>query len=86
MNRALAAASAEWGRPDLASLGPDGDLFNQIDSFAVVELLMATEAEVEMVMGRYVPLADEKVLDASQSPLLKMSAWIDYVAKAMDHG
>ena len=86
MHRALAATSAEWGRPELADLGPDADLFNQIDSFAVVELLLATEAEVEMAVGRYVPLADEKVLDASCSPLLRMSSWVDYVAKALAHG
>jgi hypothetical protein len=76
----------EWGRPALADLGTDGDLFDQIDSFAVVELLLLTETEVETALGRYVPLADEKVLDASQSPLLRLSSWIEYVAAAMDHG
>jgi hypothetical protein len=86
VRQALAQVGGEWGREDLAAAEPDHDLFAEIDSFAIVELLLQTEADVEHARGRYVPLADEKVLDAENSPLRRLSTWIDYVAKAIAHG
>ena len=47
-----------WGRPELGALGPEDNLFEKIDSFAVVELLLETESEIEKALGRYIPLAD----------------------------
>ena len=75
-----------WGRPELGALGPEDDLFNKIDSFAVVELLLETESEVEKAVGRYVPLADESILDSTRSPLRRIQSWFDYVAEAVNRG
>lgn len=83
---ALADACQEWGRPELNSIASDGDLFERIDSFAVVELLLLTETKVEAIKGRYVPLANEKLLDAEASPLRRFSAWVAYLAEAMTDG
>lgn len=82
----LANLSAEWSRDDLAALPLDHDLFSEIDSFAVVELLLQTETEVENSTGSYIPLADDAVLDADKSPLRELRQWIAYVAGAMAHG
>ena len=75
-----------WGRPELSALGPEDDLFDRIDSFAVVELLLETESEVEKAVGRYVPLADESILDSTRSPLRRLQGWFDYVAQAVARG
>jgi hypothetical protein len=75
-----------WGRPELGALGPEDDLFDKIDSFAVVELLLETESEVEKAVGRYVPLADESILDSTRSPLRRIQSWFDYVAEAVARG
>lgn len=75
-----------WGRPELSGLGLEDDLFERVDSFAVVELLLETESEVEKAVGRYVPLADESILDSSRSPLRRVQSWYDYVADAVARG
>ena len=75
-----------WGRPELSALGPEDDLFDKIDSFAVVELLLETESAVEKTVGRYVPLADESILDSTRSPLRRLQGWFDYVADAVARG
>jgi hypothetical protein len=75
-----------WGRPELSGLGPEDDLYERIDSFAVVELLLETESEVEKAVGRYVPLADESILDSTHSPLRRLQGWFDYVAQAAARG
>lgn len=79
---ALAKAAREWGRSDLENIALDADLFEMIDSFAVVELLLETEADLEAAIGRYVPLADEQVMDADKSPLRSFKRWVDHVAAA----
>ena len=75
-----------WGRPELHDLGPEANLFEQLDSFAVVELLLETESEIEKVTGRYVPLADESILDSTRSPLRRLQDWYDYVTATVDRG
>lgn len=82
----LARLVETWGRPELNALGPEDDLFERLDSFAVVELLLETESEVEKVVGRYVPLADESILDNTRSPLRRLQGWFDYVAEAVARG
>lgn len=76
----------EWSRDGLADAPGSLDLFEMIDSFAVVELLLRTETEVETRTGRYVPLADDTVLDADKTPLRKLDSWIAYVAEAIARG
>jgi hypothetical protein len=63
----------------LAAIGDDFDVFGAIDSFAVVELLMTTEALLEEAAGRYVPLADEKIFDAEHTPLRSFERWAAYI-------
>lgn len=75
-----------WGRTELIGLGPEDDLFERIDSFAVVELLLETETEIEKVIGRYVPIADESILDSTRSPMRRLQGWFDYVAEAVTRG
>jgi hypothetical protein len=65
--------------PELADVGPETNLFDTVDSMAIVDLLLETEALLEERAGRYVALADEKTFDASASPLLRWSNWVTYV-------
>lgn len=83
---ALSDVGQEWGRQGLGDSPADFNLFETIDSFAVVELLLQTESAVELAIGRYVPLADETVLDFEQSPLRRIDSWIDYVHEMIKRG
>lgn len=83
---ALTEVGQEWGREGLGETPASFNLFETIDSFAVVELLLQTESCVEQAIGRYVPLADETVLDHEQSPLRRLDTWIDYVQGMIQRG
>jgi hypothetical protein len=82
----LARLVETWGRPELKDLGPEDDVYERLDSFAVVELLLETESEIERTIGRYVPLASESILDSTKSPLRRLQGWYDYVAETVEHG
>lgn len=82
----LGELEAEWGRDGLADAPASFNLFDATDSFGIVELLLRTETEVETRIGRYVPLADDTVLDANKTPLRTLDGWITYVAGAIAHG
>ena len=59
------------------------NVFDAVDSFAIVDLLLETEGRLEATYGRYVPLADETIFDAKKSPLKNWSVWIAYVEKCV---
>ena len=82
----LRELESEWSRSDLSDAPGSFDIFATIDSFAVVELLLRTETELETKVGRYIPLADDTVLDADKTPLRSVASWIAYVATAIDRG
>lgn len=86
VRKALAEAGQEWGRDELSTCPADYNLFETIDSFAVVEFLLYTEAALEAAIGRYVPLADETVLDFEVSPLRRIDSWVSYVHAATGPG
>lgn len=55
------------------------NLFDSVDSFALVNLLLDAEVAVEQMYGRYVPLADETIFDSLRSPFLQWDKWVLYV-------
>lgn len=59
------------------------NVFDAVDSFAIVDLLLETEGRIEAAYGRYVPLADETIFDAEKSPLKSWSVWNAYVEKCI---
>jgi hypothetical protein len=74
----LAATSDQY--PDLyINLNPQLNIFDLLDSFNIVDVLIESENILQENLGRYVSLADEKIFDASKSPFLTWSSWISYV-------
>lgn len=84
--RALEELGTEWSHGKFHEASGHFDLFAAVDSFALVELILRTEAIIESERGRYIPLADEKIMDAQETPLRSIDRWIDHVAQAMAHG
>lgn len=79
LKKALADALGDECPGLLDSLCEDTNLFEALDSFLVVSILLETESVLERDLSRYVALADESVFDSVRSPLLKWSDWIDFV-------
>lgn len=65
--------------PQLLELHEDTNIFDNVDSFAIVDLLLETESQLETQLGHYIPLADETIFDADKSPLKKWSNWVQFV-------
>lgn len=65
--------------PGLGSLTDESNLFENLDSLTVVDMLLEAEMQLEKATGRYVTLADETIFDASKSPLRTWAGWVAYV-------
>ena len=63
---------------------PDFNIYESVDSFSVVNILLESESAIETFFGKYIPLANEKIFDAFDSPFLKWQHWIDYVADIVE--
>jgi hypothetical protein len=64
---------------DTGSIVANTNLFDLLDSFALVNVLLETEGAMEVFTGRYLSLADENIFDAQKSPFLAWSNWVEYV-------
>lgn len=65
--------------PALRAPGPDTNLFDNLDSLTVVDMLLEAEMRLESATGKYVTLADETIFDAAKSPLRSWAGWVSYV-------
>ncbi len=62
-----------------SSITKTTNIFEIVDSFAIVNLLLESEAAIEAKYGKYIPLVDEYIFDASKSPFLRWETWVEYV-------
>lgn len=81
LSSALAEVTAELENVDLLPVTAETNVFDAVDSFSVVDLMLETEMRLEEKTGEYVTLADESIFDAQKSPLLKWSDWVQFVEK-----
>ena len=75
LEKTLASVEA----PGLRPLTGESNLFENLDSLTVVDMLLEAEMQLEKSTGRYVTLADETIFDASKSPLRTWAGWVAYV-------
>lgn len=61
----------------------DLNLFDMVDSFSIVNILLETEAAIESEYGKYIALANENTFDAVKSPFNKWESWVGYVVKTI---
>ena len=57
----------------------DTNVFELVDSFAIIGLLLESEVVIEERYRRYIPLADETIFDATKSPFIRWEKWVEYV-------
>jgi hypothetical protein len=78
LNAFATAVGEEY--PELTtSITNDTNIYEIVDSFAIVSMLLESEAAIEVKYGRYIPLADETIFDASKSPFVRWEGWVEYV-------
>ena len=65
--------------PGLHPLTSDSNLYENLDSLTVVDMLLDAEMQLEQATGRYITLAGETIFDASKSPLRSWAGWVAYV-------
>jgi acyl carrier protein len=51
----------------LEDIDDDTEIFTQLDSVAVLDLILEIEDLLQEKYGRYIQIADDKVMDASQT-------------------
>ena len=79
LRETLEKVLANVDAPGLRSISAESNLFENIDSLTVVDMLLEAEMQLEKSTGRYVTLADETIFDASKSPLRSWASWVAYV-------
>jgi len=79
LEKVAVAVATEQGVSDFSDVSEQTNLFDVLDSFSVVNLLLETEMELEKITGTYTSIADQTIFDAEKSPLLKWSSWVEYV-------
>jgi hypothetical protein len=79
LKEALARVNENVQSPAFENVTADTNVFDAVDSFTIVDLLLETETLLEQKNGRYVALAGDTIFDATKTPLKRWSDWVKYV-------
>jgi hypothetical protein len=71
------------GFAPIDTISEDFDIFNAIDSFALVDYILEVESELENYTGKYISISDDFTFDSINSPLINWSLWVDYINKCI---
>ena len=74
----------EWDMEELHSFENNINLFETVDSFSLLSIVIETESALENEMGEYIPLADEDLMVAGVSPFSSFNQWVNFVTKKLN--
>ena len=74
----------EWGMEELHSFENNINLFETVDSFSLLSIVIETESALENETGEYIPLADEDLMVAGVSPFSSFNQWVNFVTKKLN--
>ena len=61
-------------------------LFENLESAAILELIMELEDQLQAKVGRYIQIADEFSMDAELTPFRTLSSLIEHVSDKVNRG
>ncbi len=64
---------------ELASPSLDTRVYSNLDSFAVLDLILDLERRLQKQIGHYIQIADEKTFDPTLTPFQTVSHIADYL-------
>ncbi len=74
----------EWGMEELHSFENNINLFETVDSFSLLSIVIETESALENETGEYIPLADEDLMVDGVSPFSSFNQWVNFVTKKLN--
>lgn len=74
----------EWGMEELHSFENNINLFETVDSFSLLSIVIETESALENETGEYIPLADEDLMVDGVSPFSSFNQWVNFVTEKLN--
>ena len=74
----------EWGMEELHSFENNINLFETVDSFSLLSIVIETESALENETGKYIPLADEDLMVDGVSPFSSFNQWVNFVTEKLN--
>lgn len=75
----ISTLNEDWDNEVLKHITDETNIFIHIDSISLLSIIIDTESALEVELGKYVPLADEKLMDSQHSPFLSFKDWVSFV-------
>lgn len=82
--KAIIIVNEEAGEEALESIDDDTELFDILDSMAILDLILEIENLLQDKTGRYVQIANDKVMDIEQTPFKTFATLCRYVEEKVN--
>jgi len=79
LKQVIEELNEDWGMEELRGFDNSINLFEIVDSFSLLSIVIETELVLERKMGRYIPLADEDLMVNGVSPFISFNKWMNFI-------
>ena len=75
----LEEVNKELKSVELFDINNETLIFDNMDSMAVLELIIEIENKLQMQYGKFIQIADDTIMDEQQTPFKTLSSLIEFV-------
>jgi len=83
---AIKSINEDLGSEKLANPTMDTELFSELDSMAVLDLILEIEEAIEREFGSYIQIANDKIMDIDSTPFKSVKSAIEYIESKVNNG
>jgi len=62
------------------------EIYNNVDSFLILELIIEIEDKLKAKFGRYIPIADEDIMNSQKTPFDTFGSLVLFVENKVKNG
>ncbi len=83
---AIKSINEDLGSEKLSNPTMDTELFSELDSMAVLDLILEIEEAIERESGSYIQIANDKIMDIDSTPFKSVKSAIEYIESKVNNG
>jgi acyl carrier protein len=69
-----------------SSIDENIEIYNNVDSFLILELILEIEDRLKKKFGRYIQIADEDIMSSNNTPFATFESLVKFVEKKVENG
>jgi D-alanine--poly(phosphoribitol) ligase subunit 2 len=80
----LQVVNKEYKNKELEFISDNDDIFDVLDSMAILDLILEIEDSLHIRLGKYIQVADDSIMDGKNTPFKTVGTLVEFLEKKIN--